>query len=589
MTIYPSAGPHSDYPAQEPWYRRMLGSASLSWQVVIFGGLLNFPQMVLTGGNLGARTVQPGEYPTIAAISAATIVVSFLYGYLGHITVFRNRHIRPVSLATFLVFYALGGLLYSVGIQVSDFVAGSPSEIPFALRAIDAMLVSITWGIGVALVLDGRFRFRSERDALIEDLVAEQERLHHQSDVVQRRQEQLTSALEQSLALHLEEINQAAEQTRLSNQDPQQVRNLAAAIDTAADIGVRQTSHAAWQKALTSASTPRVRRTLRMAVTSPQVWPGPMAVLVAIGVPTVAVRNFGLWWGLPATVGLGLLVWLWMRLVQRLRWSPWACFGVSFLGTAAAVAAFAVLPAPEAPQVAGEAGAIVIALAGGFFLVSFVAALQRERSKTLRAIRDEILLDEATRLAEARAVAALARRLHGPVQSTLRVCAAEIERAAENGDADAVDAAVQAALTALVDATKAPDDLGPTLTDSLIDLCATWKGFMNVDLYIHPDFTDSPARADVTEVVGEALSNSHHHGQATEVRVRIDPEPPGLGVHVSDNGSTEGVGAPGLGTRLLRTLATEYHLDVSPAGATLDVVLPSAIPSTQTAESDRTS
>ena len=83
-----------EYLASEPWYRRILGPSSLSWQVVVFGGIVNFPQMVLTGGNLGARTVQPGEYPTIAAISAATVLVSFLYGYLAHVTVFRNRHIR---------------------------------------------------------------------------------------------------------------------------------------------------------------------------------------------------------------------------------------------------------------------------------------------------------------------------------------------------------------------------------------------------------------------------------------------------------------------------------------------------------------
>jgi hypothetical protein len=112
------------YPADAPWWRRMLGPSSLSWQAIVFGGIFNFPQMVLTGGNLGARTVQPGEYPTIALISAATVLVTFLYGYLGHLTVFRNRHTRPVSLTTFLLFYAIGGLLYSVGIQISDAVSG---------------------------------------------------------------------------------------------------------------------------------------------------------------------------------------------------------------------------------------------------------------------------------------------------------------------------------------------------------------------------------------------------------------------------------------------------------------------------------
>lgn len=574
MKRFGAHGTDFNLPADAPWYQRMLGPSSLSWQVVVFAGILNFPQMVLTGGNLGARTVQPGEYPTIAVISLATILISFLYGYVGHKTVFRSRHVRPVPLATFLTFYALGGLLYSLGIQVSDAVSGSPSDIPFALRAIDAMLLSIAWAIGVSLVLDGRSRFRSERSTLVEELVAEQERLQQQNALVTARQGQLANDVAASLSRHLEQISNAAEEFRQSNHDSRSAKLLSAAIDTAADVGVRQSSHAVWQEALTSAATPRIQQTIRAALTSPQIWPGPMAVLVAIGVPTVAVRNFGLWWGLPATAALGVLVWLWMRAVQRIRWTPWACFGLSFVGTVVAVAAFAVLPAPESPELVAEVGAIVVGLAGGFALVSFVAALQRERGQALRALREEILAEEAARLAEARAVAALARQLHGPVQTTLRVCAAEIERAAHEGDGDAIDTAVDEALRALVDFTSEPASSETTMTESLATITATWDGFMDVTMDVDPQLGHQRTREDVVEVVNEALSNAHHHGRATAAHVSVQRELSGLGIHVQDNGSTSEVGPAGLGTRLLRTLATEYHLSTSQTGARLDVVLP---------------
>gem|GEM_PF-3072423 len=562
-----------DYLASEPWYRRMLGASSLSWQVVVFGGIVNFPQMVLTGGNLGARTVQPGEYPTIAAISAATVLVSFLYGYLAHVTVFRNRHIRPVSLTTFLVFYAVGGLLYSIGIQISDAVAGSPSSIPFVLRGFDAMLVSITWGIGVALILEGRSRFRQERDNLIEDLVAEQERSRQQATRLEESEDALAPWLESSIEAHLTAIRSAAQKARNLRGSVPAAKDLALTIDSAADLGARGSSHQMWEAAVRGA-TPAIGRTLLMALKSPRIWPAPMAVLVALGVPTVAVRNFGLWWGLPMTVLLGIAVWWWMRLVTRLTLNRWPTFLLAFAGTALAVIGFAILPAPLTSQVPGEIGSILVALVSGFLLVSFVATLQRERREVLTKLNEEVLLTEATRLAEARAIATLARRLHGPVQSTLRVCAAEIERAAEAQDDAAIEAAVAAAMHALGQVGSPSQVDAMPLTQMLSGITENWKGFLEVDVDIDPSLIDAQVGEHVADVVTEALSNSYHHGEASSATIWIRNDPSGIRVRITDNGSSESAGPPGLGTRLLRATALDFDLSIGTNGSTLDVLLP---------------
>lgn len=558
----------------DPWYRRMLGPTSLSWQVIVFAGILNFPQMVLTGGNLGARTVQPGEYPTIAAISAATILVSFIYGYLGHLTVFHNRHKQPVSLATFLVFYALGGMLYSVGIQISDRIAQSPSDIPFALRAVDAALVSIAWGIGVSLILDGRRRFQSERNALLNSLVEQSERSRTQGRMGGIDQSELTSKIEGALQLYRGDIQVAAERLHHQPASSLHVQQLAATIDSAADVAARASSHQAWEAALRSAAKPRFGQTLRTALTAPRIWPAPMAVLVSIGVPTVAVRNFGLFWGLPAAIGLGLLTWWWMRTVNKLpmghRWQ----FALAYVGTAIVVTAFAVLPAPLTPQVSGEVGSIVIGLAGGFILVSFVATLQRERREILGLLAQGVLVEEAERLAEARAIAHVARRLHGPVQSRLRVCAAEIERAADQGDSEEIDAAVEAALQALRDAEYEGNSSPELLPDAIADLERAWEGFVVIDSVLDEASRELHGRDDVMDVLTEAIANAHHHGQATQASVRVKTGPAGVRIRVTDNGCAESVGQPGLGTRLIRNLADEYDLAVTPQGATLEVLLP---------------
>lgn len=560
----------------EPWYRRMLGPTSLSWQAIIFAGILNFPQMVLTGGNLGARTVQPDEYPTIAAISALTILASFLYGYLGHLTLFRNRHVRPVSLATFLIFYAIGGLLYSVGIQISDAVSGAPSDIPFALRVVDAMLISIAWGIGVSLILDGRSRFRRERDALLQELLEVQERTQSHGDQVRERSTSLSPTINDSLKRQLHAIDDAAKRVGSSGDVRVGIRELAKAIDTAADVGARGGSHHAWEQALAATTKPKFGQTLRIALTTPLIWPAPLGVLIAAGVPTVAVRNFGIWWGLPATIALGLVTWLWLRLIQGRSWGTWLAFITAFAGTVGLVSAFAVLPAPSAVQAGGEIGSIAIGVAGGFLLVSFVATLQRERSEILSALRTGVLREEAQRVAEARAVAHVARRLHGPVQTKLRICAAEIERAADVGDMVAVDSAVDTAMRALEEATQERLSLNRSIGDDLADLVQTWKGFVDVTIDMDDRVGSTVGRDDVVEVVNEAIANAHHHGQASLASVFIREEVDGLHVTVEDNGSANEVGEAGLGTRLLRGTATTYDLSVSPHGAILRVVLPRA-------------
>lgn len=559
-----------------PWYQRMLGPTSLSWQVIVFAGILNFPQMVLTGGNLGARTVQPSEYPTIAAISAATILVSFLYGYLGHLTVFRNRHRQPVSLVTFLVFYALGGLLYAIGIQVSDRVAQSPSDIPFALRGIDAMLISIAWGIGVSLILDGRRRFRLERDELLHSLVEQDERSRTQRRISATSQAEFASKVEDALQKYRRDIQTAAERLRHQPAANRNVRELAATIDSAADVAARESSHQAWEVALRSAATPRFGQTLRTALAAPRVWPAPMAVLVSIGVPTVAVRNFGLFWGLPAAIALGFLTWWWMRTVNKLELSDRWKFTLSYVGTAVAVTVFSVTPAPLTPQVPGEVGSIIIGLAGGFLLVSFVATLQRERRDILNVLTQGLLVEEAERLAEARAIAHVARRLHGPVQSKLRMSAIEIERAADRGDTDDIDAAVEAALQALLDAEQQEGASHVPLVDTVADLARTWEGFVEVRADLDEQSRGLCGRDDVIDVLTEAISNAHHHGQASEATIRIETRSDGLHILVKDNGSADSVGPAGLGTRLMRNRADDFELSVTPEGATLQVVIPTS-------------
>lgn len=93
------------------WRQRVTGRWAISWQVIVIGSSLTYPQMVLTGGTLGGRPVQEGQMPTVATISAAFLAANIAYSFLAMATVFRNREVHPVPLWLYFGFYASAAVL----------------------------------------------------------------------------------------------------------------------------------------------------------------------------------------------------------------------------------------------------------------------------------------------------------------------------------------------------------------------------------------------------------------------------------------------------------------------------------------------
>jgi signal transduction histidine kinase len=186
-----------------------------------------------------------------------------------------------------------------------------------------------------------------------------------------------------------------------------------------------------------------------------------------------------------------------------------------------------------------------------------------------------------------------ARHLHASVQAAVNAASLAIERATLDGkvDADVVaraGASIDAAVERLRDETSTSahgeGDGAQDLTDRLGAIVATWEPLALIELDLGDAIRerlarDAVGRATLCDVIAEACANAVIHGRATRVsvHVRLDAsdERGSLELRVDDDGSAV---APqhrdGLGSRILSTTCTAWHLEHHADGTTLTAKLP---------------
>ena len=190
---------------------------------------------------------------------------------------------------------------------------------------------------------------------------------------------------------------------------------------------------------------------------------------------------------------------------------------------------------------------------------------------------DSLLAEMATRQ--------LATTLHGEVQSRLLGLAAAIDQ----GRLNSVDVLRQ--LDAILESLRTLQKTAPgtqsrvTTRDALEQLeqvKVAWRGLMQIVI-------DEPSERnlvalivrepDLVEIIREALSNAHRHGNASVVEITVGRESDEVVVRVVDNGYGPRLGSPGLGTALLDRYAhNSWSLTrVDPPGAKLEIRFPAEL------------
>lgn len=543
-------------PPTPPWWRRITGRRALSWQVVVFGTILTYPQIVLTGGTLGSRPVDPEEFPTIATVTAIAAFFAVSFAVVAQFTFLRNRAIKPVPLWLYVGFYMIAGFIYATGMEISDTILGVEAVVPWPIRYLFAGITTVGWGVLISLILDSQDRFREARDSLLAERVQRELTTLQESAEVERMRSSLASAVKDQLQTSREELARAVS----SSTRPEIIASL---VRDTAERSVRALSHDLHEQARREFPQPRVTGVVKQAVSQPRFLPLATIVLIAIGLPGAAIRAFGPGLAPMAIVLVTGVIFAIMYVgnvaMSVLPRARQVIFVFVTALTVGVVLAFALVPA-AVPVPAAEAVSIVIGVASAVIVAAFVAALSDVRSRVLASLRDEIVdqhvVQAAYREELSNALRETARSLHGHVQTRLIACAAAIDMAAREDDPVALGQALDEVASVLDGASSTVSHFS-SLAEQVDFACEPWLMLCDISIAIPPDAADSPPILGLDDVVEEALANAYRHGKATSASIELAVSGDDLIVTVTDNGTMPGAGEPGLGTVLLRRLTSD--------------------------------
>lgn len=260
-------------------------------------------------------------------------------------------------------------------------------------------------------------------------------------------------------------------------------------------------------------------------------------------------------------------------------------------GSTVVACILAVIPAAALQDLVGGGApfpALVAAMAPMTLLVVVAAAMPGTASASaedvLSGIEATIAATEVERLAAERARAELQREiglhLHGTVQSSLVAAGYAVQDAARRGDADALDAAIAQARSALaLDVTPAAQ-ARRGVADVVALIEEQWDGALTIDWHVADAVRAATAGTRLHDVLQECLANAVIHGHARAVRVDIDADHDTLHLRVEDDGAGPQGDPPGLGSMVLHeATAGDWELTRASAegGAVVEARLPLAV------------
>ena len=178
---------------------------------------------------------------------------------------------------------------------------------------------------------------------------------------------------------------------------------------------------------------------------------------------------------------------------------------------------------------------------------------------------------------------ALARAMHGTVQSAVALAVVRLEAAEANGTADAtLIAAARADIRTALDTLRLGEPKAPGLTSSLTELAGTWVGVCHISWSIHARVAeqlnaDPLGSATVSELALEACWNATRHAKAATVEVSLEPSgPSAVGLVVINDGPAPSHANPGIGTLMFDEMALDWDLRRHGARTTLSARIPVA-------------
>lgn len=527
------------------------------------------------------------EIPTWFLIAVMSLLVSASWTYLMHRTLFRDRARQPVSVPLVVVTAVIVGLLYvgtavTLGLLLDVLEPGGA-----ATQFIPLLIVVVSGGLLLTLVLDSQWRFRVQREQLVQQAVQQQLASVQELDVLREIRASVHGEVGQQLQTSGDALIHRIDE--LADAGEAEVGALARELREAADHTVRPLSHALEERARRKHRTPGFITALANIVRYQPFRPLAVSVVYLVTATPREVSLYG------PMIGFGLLiitVALLFAIMTPLnqamdRW-PRHHTPIYLTGLVL-IQAPTVLLSPIQQRVTGEpvtSTALVVTSVLGIFVVvatSSFGSWNRSRREVIADFQREVDADMISTLARGEALAQAtmnaALTLHGSVQGQLYACAMVIEDAARKGDLVEVNRALMQARAILEQPMAAEGGSGePSAGELVTHVTEAWAGLLAVQVEIDDAVADldGPLARHIAAIVEEGIANAVQHGRATQTSVQITAEDLCFRVTILDNGDGPGGGAPGLGSTILERFGSEWDLEPMGSETRLAVRIPRA-------------
>lgn len=448
-------------------------------------------------------------------------------------------------------------------------------------------LQGIIWVSAASMYYANRDRFVTARAEVLEEQARIELNAYHQTAFATVLAQGLSDAVAKRVAQSVSHTRELITDALPLEDSRAALHDLARSLRRAIDEDIRPMSHQLWDVPPAEQMRLTLRMILRLGCYSR---PYPLASGLAVVLLTVAPTAFAMRAPTQALALLAvqtLLVGVTLALYDHRVRRRGAAHGFDFWAGIVA-AAFVVIIPPASMQTFGwtfrEArfwavfcsfGMIVLlvflsivhGLAGTWASVGARARISLSTGEIVRQVHAREMLGTSRKLA---------RHLHSSLQGRLMAISLELERAADEGRSDYVQAALQRLDTLLQSPLVGALESGVIdLEAALRDLADEWSAIAEVRMTVQIEASRRPTDAEmILGIAEEAIANAVRHAGATEVDIVISAEGADVLVRVVNDGNSVQSGAAGLGSRWLDTISPDsWTLTTDGASTMLNVRL----------------
>lgn len=539
----------------EPHLRDELGGR---WAISLRTGIWALPIFIIGTPLIETHPFNGGIFLRWSLASTLSLIPAGLLVWIAHKTYFKNRAVKPRPFISVVLLGISAGFVKGILLGLFGYLCGAVEHTSISeviLRGVNSAFIGSAVFPLISLFMVFRARYVVNRAEIISEIL--------RLDAQTQESKAMEFALRQGSVVEMEiRINEMLKRARsefeAAKHLPLEVQweRLSKILRDAASQTIRPLSHTLHRKNSLHGSNIEILGYVLRNIRFEILW-------VILFYLITNVRNTILFGGLSSAIGvlatrIGLLTAIMSvgnKILQKVsKYKPiiFALTGATGLVIYSSIEPrinkfFSFELAYSQVVLEGCWIAFLIIVSGYFgALLNKRKIDSEELEKTLKEGQIAILQEERRNNEIA---LALAKHLHGTVQSRLMGSAMAIENAGRKGDFLELNRQIDFAYEHLqFDSIKISNLHLESLSALLSDTHEKWGSLMNVKIHTTVTTTLSQdSLRDLSQVITEALSNSFRHGSASEVEISLDDKN-GLNVVISDNGSGYFPKGSGLGS-----------------------------------------